>query len=178
MLVLSACSKEDTTALEPETSAPENQIAASLVTSLANAHYPFEDANFGVINLEDGVFEQKLLVEGESALKVVLVAEHTAWGDLNADGKPDAVTILVSNSGDSGSFYYLTAALNIDAVMNPLATKFLGDRLLIDKIVIDANGIINLNLLTRAENEPMTATPTKIVTQQFKLVGEELVEIK
>lgn len=150
----------------------------ALEKSLANAEYPIDFSSSGKVKLADGLFQEQAAPGSSTKNIVALLFEKTAWGDLNHDGKKDAVVILAADGGGSGTFFYLSAVLNKEAVMMPVDATLLGDRVEIDTVKIDANGNIIIELLTRAENEPMSSAPSIKTNVEFSLENNKLHKIK
>ena len=101
-----------------------------------------------------------------------------AYGDLNGDGLDDMVFVMWQQTGGSGTFYYLAAALDAPNGAAPLTdTVLLGDR--IKPVSTEINsGVIVVTYLARNPNEPMTAVPSVAVVRGFKIVNGKLEEIK
>lgn len=73
-------------------------------------------------------------------------------------GEQDAAVILIAETGGSGTFYYLSAAIFKNGAPNPTASIYLGDRLITNSLTIDY-GQITLAALIRTPEEPMAAEP-------------------
>jgi len=103
---------------------------------------------------------------------------QTAYGDLNGDGLDDVAFVLTQQTGGSGTFYYLAAALDAQNGAAPVTyAVLLGDR--IKPVSVEINsGIIVATYLDRKPDEPMTAAPSVAVVRGFKIVNGKLEEIK
>lgn len=161
LVALSACSQETDPNL-------------ALEKSLANAEYPIDISSSGKAKLTDGLFQEQAAPNSSANNTVTLLFEKTAWGDLNHDGKKDAAVILFGDGGGSGTFFYLSAVLNKEMVMVPVDTTLLGDRVAINTVNIDATGNIIVELLTRAENEPMSSVPSVKTSIEFSFENNKL----
>lgn len=84
--------------------------------------------------------------------------------DLNGDGREDIVFLLTQESGGSGTFFYVVAALNTDHGYIGSDGYFLGDRIAPQTTELSQNPrhkyVIVVNYADRATGEPMTARPS------------------
>jgi len=115
---------------------------------LKNTAYPNEWPADGVAQLVDGVYREKYMPDSATEMVISLADIHT-FGDLNGDGVDDVVVIVISYPGGSGTFFYLTAVLNQNGAPNPVATTFLGDRVIIRSIVIESGQMCCPNMNRR-----------------------------
>lgn len=77
-----------------------------------------------------------------------------ALGDLNGDGINAVVGIVITPLRGNATFSYLKAVLNQNDTPNPLATAFLGDRVIIQSIVT-ASRQIAPEMINQGPDEPM-----------------------
>ena len=96
-------------------------------------------------------------------------------GDINADGESDAAVMLVQNSGGSGTFYYVAAAINSGGRAIGTNGILLGDRIAPQNISI-ASGTILVNYADRKPSDPMTTKPSIGVSKYFIYNGTTLTE--
>lgn len=84
--------------------------------------------------------------------------------DLNGDGREDTVFLLTQQTGGSGTFYYVAAALNTESGYVGSQTLLLGDRIAPQTTEISRDpghqNVIVVNYADRAPGEPMTARPS------------------
>ena len=153
----------------------QSQLAETFLEDLMNAEYPIDLFPAGSVKLEDGHFSEPA-APGSASMNRVFMDDTIVIGDLNGDGQEDAVSILIGSTGGTGSFYYLAASLNQDGHVIPVATTFLGDRIIIDTILIE-NGNIHITYFIHAPDQPMAEEPTQKVEKIYKLEDEKLVEI-
>lgn len=99
-----------------------------------------------------------------------------ALGDLDGDGRADAVAILVEASGGTGAFTYLFALMNRGGAPVQLGEpEWLGDRTVIERLSIDRRGILSVRYVTHGDDDPACCPTMKIEdryrVEQGKLVG-------
>lgn len=98
--------------------------------------------------------------------------------DLNNDGREDVVFILTQETGGSGTFFYAVAALNTEKGYIGSDGYLLGDRIAPQSTDESQNprqkNVVVFNYFTRAQDEPMTATPSIGVSAYLKLVPETM----
>ena len=144
-------------------------LTAALV---ANATYLSANLPGGKATLKDGGFEQST---GSGATQKVVsrIVGPIATGDLNGDGAADAVIILATNTGGTGTFIELHAVLNDGGKPQDAARADLGDRVFLKSLAIDPAGAIVVRMLTQGPKDPMCC-PSEEVTQTYKLDGNAL----
>jgi hypothetical protein len=87
----------------------------------------------------------------------------------------DAVVLLVSEGGGSGSFVELFAVLNEDDVAKPVASTFLGDRVVLQDISV-AGPLIRVELVTHGAEDPLCCA-TMSVKQSYVFTGSALYQL-
>lgn len=139
---------------------------AEVVAGALNASYLLGKERITLVN---GVFE-KPVAPGSAAVNKTQVWEQPVIGDLNADGKEDAVVGLVNAPGGSGTFYYIAAVIKDQNTKTYQGTNaaLLGDRIQLSKISIE-NNIITVVYTTRKPGEAMSAVPSVTVSKKFKV---------
>ncbi|MEK7585569.1 MAG: hypothetical protein AAB455_03615 [Patescibacteria group bacterium] len=89
--------------------------------------------------------------------------------DLNDDGREDVAFILTQETGGSGTFFYLVAALNMPTGYVGSEAFFLGDRIAPQTTELDQGqtalgsnrrNVIVVNYADRAPGEPFTTPPS------------------
>ncbi|MBN1779422.1 MAG: hypothetical protein JW816_04395 [Candidatus Buchananbacteria bacterium] len=126
------------------------------------------------VTLVDGYAEQSI---DDSAAKIVTrYFGNEATGDLNGDAVSDVAFLLVQDSGGSGTFYYLAAAIKTEAGYIGTNAILLGDRIA-PQTTEFRDGQIIVNYATRRPNEPITAQASVGVSRYFKISDGGLVEI-
>lgn len=114
-------------------------------------------------------------VAPNSVSKVVTtVFGKPSYGDLNADGLKDAVTLATQDAGGSGTFYYALVAINKDGKYQGLNAILLGDRIAPQSVLIKDN-VASVNFAERAQGEPMTTAPSVGATK-YLVVNQDKVQ--
>lgn len=114
----------------------------------------------------------------ESAFEsITRIFGNEVRGDFNNDGISDIAFILTRETGGSGTFFYITAALGTTGGdYTGLNAIFLGDRIA-PQTTEFRNGEIIVNFAVRKEGEPMTARPSEGVSRYFKVRENTLFEL-
>lgn len=99
-----------------------------------------------------------------------------AFGDLDGDGDQDAGVVLLRDSGGSGGFYYLAAAVNEDRRFRGTNTVLLGDRIALGEVEI-RNDVLTARFASRRRGEPMSAEPDVPRSVSAVLVGPMLLVV-
>ena len=136
----------------------KNDSSEAVGTSLdpKNAVYIIEGKP---VELKDGYAEEKIAPDS-TALKITRYFGNDLTADLNGDGKDDSVFFLTQESGGSGVFYYVVAALNTESGYVGSDGYFLGDRIAPQNIEPGEGRIIVVNYADRDVNEPFTTPPS------------------
>lgn len=80
--------------------------------------------------------------------------------DLDGDGRPDAVFFLSQETGGSGMFFYVAAALATNEGDVGSKAMLLGDRIAPQAIESGRDNIVIVHFADRAAGEPLSAAPT------------------
>jgi heat shock protein HslJ len=116
-------------------------------------------------------------VSGSATLIRTDVVGRMTHGDLDGDRDEDAAVILAQDSGGSGVFYYVAAALRDGSTFTGTPGLLLGDRIVVEGLAI-RDGVIVVDHLERRPGDPMTAAPTerrsvRLALKEGKLAPEE-----
>lgn len=129
------------------------------------------------VTLVDGEWRGEPFVEGGAATpRVGLVRDFRLTGDLNGDGSEEAVVLLWSNWGGSGTFDYLAVMGHAEtsAPLN-LATAALGDRVEISAAaIVDGQIIVDA---VQAGPDDAACCPGQKMKRSFALEGDLLMEV-
>ncbi len=96
-----------------------------------------------------------------------------SYGDIDGDGDTDAVLFLVQDPGGSGTFYYVAAAHKVDGGYRGGSAVLIGDRVNPQRLDV-VHGVIVVDYLARAPDEPMSAEPMLARTGYLMLEGDGL----
>lgn len=169
-LILAGCAPTGPTQDVP-TAAPTN----SLNKDPQNTTYLLDGQ---AITLVNGVAEVEA-APGSASKQVIRYFGNAVDIDLNGDGAMDQAFLLVQDSGGSGTFYFVVAALNTPDGYVGTNAIFIGDRIAPQNTVVDPNSLTEfiVNYADRKADEPMSAQPSQGVSKWFKLEGDVLVEV-
>ncbi len=147
---------------------------APSLEELATATY--QGVGEETVTLVDGEWEGEPFVEGGASRPVVgLVEDFYLASDLNGNGNQEAVALLWTSSGGSGTFDYLAAmGRKGDQVVN-LATAELGDRVKIRSYEIDGDQIV-LEVV-QAGPDDAACCPGQKMRRTWALNGDDLAEV-
>jgi hypothetical protein len=123
------------------------------------------------ITLKDGHYEAPA-APGSAQIISVEYFGNDALGDLNGDGIPDRVFLITMDSGGTGTFFYVVAAVSSSTAPGGVIGSeaySIGDRIAPQTTAIDNQGVIIVNYADRAPGEPFTAQPSVGKTLRLKL---------
>ncbi len=164
VFLLSGCAGQGPYQQEPNLI--DGEPAPLTVDVLRNATYTSEFVKAGQAQLQDGVYEEPVAPDSASK-NTLMLSEHIAFGDVNADTLDDAAVVLVASGGSSGSFY--TLAIVINSLGNPFHfhSAELGDRIQIDSVEIE-DYIITVRMVAHGEGDAMCC-PTQAEVRRYNL---------
>jgi heat shock protein HslJ len=143
------------------------------INELGNASYSgIED---GPVTLSDGSWEGKPYSEDSASRpRVGLVEDIHFTGDLDGDGKNEAVAFLWQNTGGTGNYIHIAVMSNENGTVRNRATALAGDRVkLIGGEISD--GTVVLEVLQGGETDAMCC-PTMLATRRWTLDAGQLKE--
>ncbi|GEM_PF-1910910 len=149
-----------------------NTSIGPVVTDYKNATYTIDGQPVTLVN----GYAETPAAPGSASKVVTQFFGNEATGDLNGDGLADTAFILTQNSGGSGTFFYVVAALVTGDGYKGTNAVLLGDRIAPQSTEI-AGGKLIVNYADRNPDEPMTAAPSLGVTKYLNVQGGVLVEI-
>src|SRR5216117_3844417 len=102
-----------------------------------------------------------------SATKVTTtLADLRVSGDVDGDGRPDTVVVLIYQPGGSGTFFYVAALLNVTGGVTAMPAILLGDRIKVTGVKLDGHAIV-VDVLDRSAGQPLTESPSVVSTKRF-----------
>jgi hypothetical protein len=137
-----------------------------------NAVYTIDGKPLLFVN---GKYEGEITADFATKAKASIFGEPV-YGDLNEDGKDDAVLLIEYDPGGSGTFYYVASAVNVDGKYKGSNAVLLGDRIAPQNVLIE-NGEVVANYAERKSDEPMVAIPSVGVSKYLKYESGVLKEI-
>jgi uncharacterized membrane protein len=140
--------------------------------AVRNATYVLSWADAATVQLRNGEFSGEAI--GATHLRVHLT-DWVAFGDLDTDGMDEAVAVLATDPGGSGTFYELAVVADVDGVPVNVASQLLGDRIVMRGLSV-SGGLIELAMTTHGTNDPMCC-PREDVLRRFRWDGTQLVEV-
>lgn len=147
--------------------------AAPSPEELANATYSVTEE--GPVTLTEGRWEGKPYVEGGASFpSLVMAKDFYLAGDLNGDGDDEAVVLLWSSSGGTGTFNYLVVADRENNEIRTLGATEIGDRVQVRNERIE-DGRIVLDVVQHSEDDG-ACCPSELATRSWSLVGGQLKE--
>jgi hypothetical protein len=134
---------------------------------LENATYSSLGTKAGTVHLSGGKFENP------SARVWVTMLDAVARGDLDEDGRPEAVVVLATNTGGSGVFHSLHVVRDHGGRPSDAAIAELGDRVELKALSVEEGRVV-VDMVTHGPSDPMCC-PTLRTVQTYELRGSDLV---
>lgn len=125
-------------------------------TDHKNAEYIIDGRS---VKLVDGLLEEEE-APGSASKKITRYFGNDLVIDLNDDDRDDVVFLLTQETGGSGVFYYVAAALNTESGYQGSQALLIGDRIAPQPINKDEGKIVIVNFVEREAGEPYTVAPS------------------
>lgn len=143
---------------------------------LRNLAYTGIDDEGTSLQMENGRWEGAPAVPGAATFPVLTMAEAvTAKGDLDGDGAAEAVVLLESQPGGSGTFAYLAVVNGRTGVARNVATQLIGDRVQVRAIRVEDARIV-VDLRGHGPEDP-ACCPSVSMRRVWKMQGTVLEEV-
>ncbi len=146
-------------------------LPALTLDMLRNATYLAPNSG-RTITLVDGAYASGSDPTALDFLQVTL-NEPAAFGDLNYDGRQDAVVLLAENMGGTGVFVSLVAVLDDGGSLRQAASIFIDDRPMLNNLSIQAGEVL-LDAALHAMEDPMCC-PSLETGLGYRLYGDAFV---
>ncbi len=180
LLTIPSCRSDDSRGAEQ----PGSQSASTAGTiagqqgparwqDLANATYAgiFDQP----VRLSDGRWEgEPYAPGGASRPSLLLIDDFWATGDLDGDGRQEAVVFLAESSGGSGSRIYIAAMGWVSGLPVNLGTALIGDRVQLRTLRIIDNRV-ELDVVQQGPDDA-ACCPTQKATRSWQLDSQDLAE--
>ena len=134
-------------------------VTVPIISDYKNAEYIIDGLK---IKLTNGVFEGA--ISGSASKVVARYFGNEVRHDLNDDGREDVVFLMTFNTGGTGTFFYVVAALNTVNGYVGSQGLLLGDRIAPQTTEMSQNprhvNVIVVNYADRKPGEPMVTEPS------------------
>lgn len=151
-----------------------NEKQATVPVDYKNAEYVIDGQR---VKLHDGVAETASAPGSASKITTRYFGNEVTT-DLDGDDRDDVVFLLAQESGGSGIFFYIVAALGAEDGYVGSQAYLLGDRIAPQTTEISQNprhqNVIVVNYAERAPGEPMSAQPSISKSVLLKLDPDTL----
>jgi len=154
--------------LQFEAGCPDLPVVLSL-DQLRNATYRALD--FEPVALTNG--EYRSTSDPMTHQVTVLRDDVMSYSDLDGDGDEDALVVLGTNTGGSGTFIELVAVANENGQPEFLGKTLLGDRVPVHHITV-IDGVIHVQATIHDDDDPLCC-PTQDVELRFRFEDGEFV---
>lgn len=149
--------------------------AALTLDVLKNAEYRSDFTASKKARLVDGKYEEAAAPGSASKITVQLLAQPLAFADLNGDGVDDAIVIIASSGGGSGTYYTLDVVLNDKGTPKHAAAILLGDRVQVKGLSVKGADI-TVAMVIQGPKDPLCC-PTLDTTVTYRYQNEQLVSM-
>lgn len=154
--------------LTREVWSPQKQEWCDRVAQLKNAEYQLVD--MATVHLVDGRYENR---EEYTIANLIEREGSIVFADVDGGAEEEAIVLISANFGGSGTFVYLMV-MSGDRYSGyrTVTSALLGDRVNVHSIGLNAEGDIQVNMLTQAENDPLCC-PTLEVIRTYAFMPHE-----
>jgi hypothetical protein len=147
--------------------APTGTAASGVTSSVSppdpsNATFTIERDTVALVN---GRAEREA-ASGSATKVTTTLADPRASGDVDGDGRPDTVVVLIYQPGGSGTFFYIAALLNVTGGVMTTPAVLLGDRIKVTGVKLDGRTIV-VEVLDRTAGQALSESPSVASTKRF-----------
>ena len=147
--------------------------SAPTLSKLKQASYTGIDV--GDLTLTDGNWQGQPYSDSSPVAPIAGLAEDFyLHADLDGDQAEEAVVLIWSSAGGTGSNSYLAVMDRHDGKIRNLSTALIGDRVKLQSALIDKQKVV-LHVLQAAADDPMCC-PTQLATRTWTLENRQLIE--
>ena len=164
----------------PEATSVTPRPSTESASPVAGAIFEAKDSSFTVdgqrVVLSDGLSTTPA-APGSASAVITRHAGKEATGDLNNDGQEDVAFVVTRETGGSGMFYYVVAAIKAKDGYKTTNAFLVGDRVALQSIEIarDANEL-RVNYAKRQPGEPMAALPSVDAVLSLKVTPQGVLQ--
>ncbi len=123
----------------------------------------YKDATYRIegteVTLQNGLNETEV-APGSASKQITRFFGNELWKDLNNDGVPDVTFLLTQESGGSGTFFYVVAALKTHDGFTGSEAVLLGDRIAPQTTESGPGASVIVNYADRAPGESFAVLPS------------------
>ena len=142
--------------------AARDEQRTRVATSPLSASYRIDGRT---VALRDGKHEE-LAAPASAALRTTEIWGEPVTADVDGDGDQDAIVIIATEQGGSGTFYYVAVAELDGGSYRGSAGVLLGDRIAPQGVTF-ADGVVTVSYAERKPGEPMSAPPSVASSTRF-----------
>ena len=139
-----------------------SQRSTAKLPSITTQPFDGKNATFTIggaqVTLTDGISEVPA-APGSASMVTTRYFGNEAVGDISGDDKPDTAFLVTQETGGSGTFYYVVAAIPTKNGYKTTNAILLGDRISPQTTEINDEELI-VNYANRASGEPMSTKPS------------------
>jgi heat shock protein HslJ len=152
---------------------PPDVPAALRAEALRQATYRGLGPPARQVTLAEGRWQGTPQTPGSATVPSVMLApERITHGDLDGDGVPEAVVLLVVDPGGSGTFLHLAVVKAVDGRARNVATRRVGDRVQVRDLRVDGGRVV-LDVVRAGPQDP-SCCPGELATLGWQLKGGRL----
>jgi len=147
--------------------APTGTAASGVTSSVvppdpSNATFKIERDTVALVN---GRAEREA-APGSATKVTTTLADPRVSGDVDGDGRPDTVVVLIYQPGSSGTFSYVAVLLNAAGGVTTAPAVLLGDRIKVTGVKLEGRTIV-VDVLDRTAGQPFSESPSVASTKRF-----------
>ena len=162
LMLLPACA--------PTGTAASGGAATAAAPDPANATFIIEKSS---VTLSNGRAEKEA-APGSATKIVTALTDKRATGDVDGDGRADAIVVLTQQPGGTGTFSYVAVVLNSANGVTTAPAALLGDRVAVTGLRLDGTTIV-VEFLDHASGQPLASSPSVATTKRYAVAQGALI---